>query len=311
MQFAETVHRAATQGYELLFAEANKPKSVSGNAIVRLCGFVDQCSKSKSSTLSDWALSRHVSENLFNFYIERNESQQDRSLKLVLDLIVQLLKRNSNAVSASETPKEFLKALVSIITGSSTMPVAKSAIKALDHFLTKKVFTVEDLELEYAASRSDLEATDGTVIWRQFFNDLLQWMRIHFVSQPAGRLTALLYRLLRSQNNTNHTHLQVELWHQWLLDFLGEDVSLLEVIKNYIFVPLFNADRSEALKLLQQLNSGSLSLGESDLGTNMPALLRLAALETGKRVGLVEEPGKCYNLTCLSGTSIDLFFVQR
>jgi hypothetical protein len=71
-----------------------------------------------------------------------------------------------------------------------------------------------------------------------------------------------------------------------------EEPTLLESIKNYIFLPLFKVDRSEALQFLRRMNEDQAVYGTTELDLDFPALLQLAALETGKKVGLVEEPGE-------------------
>lgn len=276
----------------MLLGEAGQPKSTSGNACIRLCGFVEQCSKSQSPQLREWAFSRGVTEKLFTFYVEWNESDQHRSMKLVLDLIVQLRKRNPNTDSAAETEKDLLKTLVSIVIGTSTKPVAKSAIKTIDHFLSKNIFNLDDLRLTYIKCRPQADSSDDNEVWRTFFAEIFQWMQIHFVCATAGRFIVVLYRGLRLRR----PELPVEVWQQWLLSFLAEDPTRLEAVKNYIFVPLFKSDRTEALKFLRGINNHDIITTNQELEMDISTLLQLAALETGKRVGLVEEPGKFHPL---------------
>lgn len=249
---------------------------------------MEQCSKSQSPPLREWAFSRGVTEKLFTFYVEWNESDQHRSMKLVLDLIVQLCKKNPNTEVAAETEKNLLKTLISIVIGTSTKPVVKSAIKIIDHFLTKNIFNLDDLRLTYIRCQPQADPSDEIEVWRKFFAEILQWMRIHFVCPTAGKFIVLLYRGLRSRQ----TELPVEMWHQWLLNFLAEEPGLLEAVKNYIFVPLFKSDRTEALRFLRGINNHEVITTTQDLEMDISTLLQLAALETGKRVGLVEEPGK-------------------
>ena len=253
---------------------------------------MEQCSKSQAPQLREWAFSRGVTEKLFTFYVEWNESDQHRSMKLVLDLIVQLCKKNPNPEAAAETEKDILKTLVSIVIGTSTKPVVKSAIKTVDHFLTKRIFSLDDLRLTYISCRPEADSSDEIEVWRNFFAEMLQWLRIHFVCATAGKLIVLLYRGLRSRQ----PELSVEMWHQWLLDFLAEEPGLLEAVKNYIFVPLFKSDRTEALMFLRAINNHKVITTDQELEMDISTLLQLAALETGKRVGLVEEPGKCFPL---------------
>ncbi|KAK2595751.1 hypothetical protein QQS21_006577 [Conoideocrella luteorostrata] len=275
--------------FEKLLKDAAQPKSVSGHACVRLCGLVDQASKSLTSDLKQWAFSQDVTLTLFNFYIEWNESDNHRSMKLVLDLVAQLLQKNPNKEEVSKIKKGITNNLVLIVIGRSTKPVAKSAIKTLDHFLSKDVINLDDIKSTYASFRPELNSQDSVEVWRNIMAHLLHWMRLHFVCPAAGRLVVIMYRYWR-QGRHEGVVPSIDAWHQWLLDFLAEEPALLESIKNYIFLPLFKLDRSEALKFLSRMNEDQAVSGASDMNMAVPALLQLAALETGKRVGLVEEP---------------------
>lgn len=284
-----TVNSLAAAIFDRIYSEAAQPKSVSGNACVRLCGFVEQSSKSQAEEARAWAFSYDVTLKLFNFYIDWNEYDHHRSMRLVLDLIAVLLQKNPDQQDASTTRKALLDNLVAIITGKSTKPVAKSAIRTLDHFLTKNAFSLEDIKASYAAHRDDCDGSDAIGLWGVFIGDLLDWMRLHFVSPAAGKFIVSLYRSLRQQEDASQIP-SVEVWHSWLLKFLTKEPLLIERVKNYVFLPLFKIDRKEALLFLQKMNEDRPVSTAEKLDVDIPALLQLAALETGKKVGLVEEP---------------------
>ncbi|KHN95126.1 HEAT repeat protein [Metarhizium album ARSEF 1941] len=288
-QDAELGRRYAILLFEQLLQDAAQPKSVSGQACLRLCGLVEQSSGSKSDSLRIWAFSQDVTLKLFNFYIEWNESDTHRSMKLVLDLVARCILKSPDRDAALETKRHILDNLVSIVIGRSTKPVAKSAIKTLDHFLSKGVFNLCDIRPAYVAYRTDLQTQNEVKVWRTLTAELFHWMRLQFVRPTAGKLIVSLYRLWRQRSDAGAT-LSIETWHQWLLDFLAEEPTLLDSIKNYIFLPLFKADRTEALAFLGRMNEDQAVSGASGMSLDVPALLQLAALETGKKVGLVEEP---------------------
>ena len=262
---------------------------MSGNACVRLCGFVEQSSKSQAENARSWAFSYDVTLKLFNFYIDWNEYDHHRSMRLVLDLIALLLQKNPDQQAASATRKALLDSLIAIITGKSTKPVAKSAIRTLDHFLVKDAFSLEDMKVSYAAYRDDVTFSDAVELWGVFIGDLLDWMRLHFVCPAAGKFIVSLYRRLRQQQDASQIP-SVDTWYSWLLKFLSKEPLLVERIKNYIFLPLFKVDRKEALLFLQRMNEDRAVSTADKMDVDIPALLQLAALETGKKVGLVEEP---------------------
>lgn len=210
-------------------------------------------------------------------------------MRLVLDLIALLLQKNPDQQAASATRKALLDNLIAIITGKSTKPVAKSAIRTLDHFLVKDAFSLEGMKASYAAYRDDVTFADAVELWGVFIGDLLDWMRLHFVCPAAGKFIVSLYRRLRQQQDASHIP-SVDTWHSWLLKFLTKEPLLVERIKNYVFLPLFKIDRKEALLFLQRMNEDRPVSTAEKMDVDIPALLQLAALETGKKVGLVEEP---------------------
>lgn len=282
--------RLAASAFESLYSEAAQPKSVSGNACVRLCGLVEQSSKSASPALRDWAFSYDVVLKLFNFYIDWNEYDHHRSMRLVLDLIAVLLRKNPDQHAAAGTKDALLGDLVSVVSGCSVKPVAKSAIKTLDHFLGKHVFTLDDIRVSYVSYRSDSKGRSPVEVWGMFIGDLFDWMCLHFVCPAAGKLVVTLYRMLRQGRGGPEQIPTIDLWYSWLLMFVRKEPTLVERIKNYVFLPLFKIDRKEALLFLQKMNNDQPVSASEKLSVDIPALIQLAALETGKRVGLVEEP---------------------
>lgn len=274
---------------------------------MRLCGLVEQASKSGSQVLRDWAFSYDVALKLFNFYIDWNEYDHHRSMRLVLDLIAVLLRKNPDQHAAAGTKDALLGDLVSVVSGRSMKPVAKSAIKTLDHFLGKSVFALDDIRVSYESCSVDLDGREPIEVWGLFIGDLFDWMRLHFVCPAAGKLVVTLYRMLRQGRGPTDQIPSIDLWYQWLLVFVTREPSLVERIKNYVFLPLFKIDRKEALLFLQKMNKDQPVSAAEKLHVDIPALIQLAALETGKRVGLVEEPDLDTNGHAESdGTSIVL-----
>lgn len=246
---------------------------------------------------------------MFNFYVEWNESDNHRSMRLVLDVLPHLLTRNPDEQAALTNKKLILDNLISIIIGRSTKPLAKSAIKALDHLLSKDVVTLQDIKTSYVSlRRGDNLDEEDIKIWESFFTELFRWLKVHFVCPAAGRFIVCTYRCLRKQVPETASEPSIATWHKWLLAALAEDPSLLESIKNYIFTPLFKADRGEALQFLQRMNNYEAVSSSSDLQLGLSELLQLAALETGKKVGLVEEPGEYLLHLMFSPSSCSLLF---
>ncbi|KAI5465811.1 putative death-receptor fusion protein-domain-containing protein [Mariannaea sp. PMI_226] len=289
-----------------LLENASQPRQSSGNSCVKLCGFVGQALKSHSQELRSWAFTKEIVFKLFDFYMEWNESDNHRSMRLVLDLLPQLIRRNPDEEAAQSTKRAILDNLVSIITGKSAKPLGKSAIKTLDHLVTKHIVTIEEIRSSYVTLQQNLTPSDEMGLWKSFFFDLFRWMRLHFVCPTAGRLIVVLHRALRQQPSQS-MELSIEVWHQWLLEILTEDASILESIKNYIFLQLFKEDKSGSLMFLKRMNDYEAVSANAGSGLDISALLQLAALDTGKRVGLVEEPALgSSDISSQNVSSIDL-----
>lgn len=249
-----------------------------------------RCYKSESASLRQWAVSPEVVEKLFNSYVEWDESDQRKSARTLLDLVAQLLRENPSHEDATATTDVIMKDLMFVIRGTSTKPIIKAAIKACEYLLAKGVLTLQDLRRVYTKSCSQENSMKGPSVWPKFFAELLQWIRVPTVCPLAGKLVVALYRALRAEDHTSDLYLQVDTFKHWLLDLLIQDTAMLEPIKNYIFGPLFKGDRQEAINFLKSLDLGQLTNLKD--GLNLPQLFQLAALEAGKRVGFVEEPGK-------------------
>lgn len=286
-----TIDRLADSAYDSLLAEAAQPKSLVGHACIRLCGLLDQSAKSSSPSLKQWAFSEPTILKLFDFFVEWNESDHSRSMRLVLDSLTSLLSKNPDPVVAASTKEAILQVLLPIVIGQSTKPAAKSALKILEHFLTKGILTLEDLKKSFRQCRPEAELVDGLPMWMLFLDDLSHWMHSRFMRPQAGRFIACLYRSLVSAESGFAYNEVAQAWQKWLILLLGDDATLLEGIGNYVFLPLFRNFRSEGVRFLEIVSNQSVISTAAGINLDSATLLQLAALETGKKVGLVEEPG--------------------
>jgi hypothetical protein len=241
--------------------------------------------------LKQWAFSEPTTKRLFDFYIEWNESDHSRSMRLVLDSLTGLLTKNPDSTVAAASKEAILEVLLPIAIGKSTKPAAKSALKVLDHLLGKNVFTLKDLGHSFCKFRPEAEQAEDLELWTLFLGDLSHWMHSHFVRPQAGRFIACLYKALVSAESGYSCQAVAQAYQRWLVSFLNGESALLEGVRNYIFLPLFTNYRPEAIKFLQIITEmGMISTNTGD-NLDSATMLQLAALETGKKVGLVEEPG--------------------
>lgn len=288
--------RTANAIFDQLSTRETTSKPSTSKIRIRLCGFIEQCCKSNSEEARDWAFSSDLYLRLLDLYLEWNEADAERSLRLVLDLLADLMSRNQARPHFEATKLTVLDTLVSIVARRSIKPLEKSAIMVLDRFLAKSVVSLREVGTRYKEVMGLELAISDLQLWKSYFEELFNWMKIQFVCPVAGKFVATVYKQLRAESEAgflscSEKKLTVELWHEWLLEFLMLDPTLLEGIKNYIFIPLFKSERTESLAFLEMMNRLDKGTVSTQVDMDVPATLRLASLEVGKRVGLVEEPG--------------------
>jgi len=288
--------RAASQIFGELISGHGQPRITPNKARIKLCGFVELCARSESKPLRGWAYSEEQGQKLLDLYFDGNGVDSGRSLRLILDLIVELILRNPNKVVADAIKTSVVVTLLRIVAGRSTKPLAKSAIRVLDRFVSKSVVSLEEVGIEYGAVKGlHLPITD-LLLWKTFLGELFSWMKLHFICPVAGKLVATVLSQLRQASSDGFLKesagpLTLELWHEWLLSMLKQEPALLDGLKSYVFMTWFKSDRDDALRFLQMMNSLGDGITSPKLELGVKATLQLAALEVGKRVGLVEEPG--------------------
>ncbi|RCI10101.1 hypothetical protein L249_8411 [Ophiocordyceps polyrhachis-furcata BCC 54312] len=266
-----------------LLEEAKNPKSTSGQACPRLAGLVSKSLGSSSNQLRDWAFSKSVTLDLFHFYIDWDDADRHRSVKLLLDLIAQSVIKNPDRDEGTQTKQCIIDSLISTVTGRAVKPAAKSAMTCLDYFIKSGTLTLDDVFFSYSTYRKEPVQLNRCQVWRHFITDLFRWMGLHFVSLSAGRLVVSIYRCWRQENRQALEVPSVETWFEWLVGFACQDPILIDPIKNYILFPLFRDDRLEGLRFLDKINEAVSTHQHID-----KTVFHLAALESGTRAGLVE-----------------------
>ncbi|CAK7265364.1 hypothetical protein SEPCBS119000_001474 [Sporothrix epigloea] len=294
-----------------LLADSARSRVSSVNACTKLCGFVQHCATRSAKTdnsdnglspVAKWAFQASTTMRLFHFYIEWNEKDQHRSLKLVLDLVAFLIVQNPHDATRTMLRTEILQTLVGIISRNSTRPLVKSAIGSLQYLLGKGVYSFEEVAQVYGREMAHDAAVSNKpslAVWKRLVADMFEWMTLHYVCPVAGKFLVIIFTYLQTATTESNTPLfpdfNVELWLQWLRSGLSMHPTILEDVKLYFFIPLFKTDRKNSLRLLEILNKAA----EGGITSSFDsALLQLAALEVGKKAGLVDDPG--LNLTSKS-----------
>ncbi|KAK8114995.1 hypothetical protein PG999_007064 [Apiospora kogelbergensis] len=281
------VHAALAQDiFRGLLDIASKPKQSSGNACAKLCGFVEQCSKSSSSELSQFAFAEKTSIDLFDFFIEWNEQDQHRAMRVVLDVLNVAITKNPDPVLGGAIKSRILTDTVEMMTLQSTRPAVKSAMTALDHFLNKKLLYLPAvLEIYQDVHRNDLSSV---VSWETFIAKIFEWMELQYVWPIAGKLLVTIFTCPWDEAGDLRFH--PDAWHRFLRLGLALNVEYLEVVKLYVLMPIFKSDHNQAMKYLNLLSSLQSLTSEDHNELSLDSILWLATLEAGKKVGAVGEP---------------------
>lgn len=286
--------RAAQALFQKILEVASQPRNSTKDACVKLCGFVQLCLKSKNESLRQWAFSEETARELFNYYIEWNEKDQHRSMRLVLDLLSTIIIQTPDVQAREILKTEFLTTLVSIIARTSTRPLVKSCISALTQFMTKEVLSLRDVEGQYQRARPELAGQPAIVLWRHWVGEIFRWMELHYICPVAGKFLVAIFSELHSSskdcNRVDRVNFDVVILRRWLENALCTNPDVLESVKNYVLAPLFKSDRELSIALLEDLNKDRKDDSTYSADTHIAALLHLAALEVGKKSSLVDDP---------------------
>lgn len=233
---------------------------------------------------------------LFSFFIEWNEVEQHRSMRLILDLLPILIKKNISPELGASTKTTILDTLIAIVGRKSTRPLVKSSLKALDQWTNKGLFSVEEIGESYRRVHSDMQWESSLDLWDEIFAQLFLRMALYSIRAIAGRYIVTAYQavcrappgVVQGKNGEAFT---LDVWLSWLQAGLEATPSLLDSVKNYVFLPLFKDDKAQSLIFLEHMTKiGDISSSTGD-DVDVQALLRFTALEVGKKVGIVDEPG--------------------
>lgn len=281
-----------------LVAEAVKPRQSPARPCMKLCGLVQLCAKSSDEGLRQWAFSRETSMALFNYYIEWKQPLQLSSMKLVLDALTTTATQNPNPETGALVKTAVLDFVVTVISRQAKRSPVKASMYALVHFLAKHAVGLDDVKSTYQKVKPPVSGLSDLQLWRSFVADIFSWMKLREVCQISGKLLLQLLHGLRGRasgppEEQVNPDFAVETWLEWIQVGVAGNPETLETVKSHVFAPLFKTDKKLSLKLLGSFNRQKLGHGMGDeLGSL--ALLQLAALEVGRKAGLVAELGEPY-----------------
>ena len=259
--------------------------------------------------MRQWAFTETLSKKLFHFYLEWCEHDPHRALRLVLDILVASTTKNPSPETGRVIKEHVLKTLVEIVARKSATQLTKSGLMSLDHFLSKRAITLEEVARKYKEIQPSVADLPSISVWRAFAFELFSWMELTYLCPLVGKSLVHVFKGLNSVDSANSPELggfTIDIWYKWLLDAVAQNPGCLEDLKNYVLVPIFNTDKAASLRILESFNRTTPEEGSNQELTDHALLLQLATLETGKRFGLVEEPSKLTNLSFTSEDKTNL-----
>lgn len=218
-------------------------------------------------------------------------------MRQVVELLSSLVDKNPNQLTKTAVKTSILERSLTIITHQAAQPLVKPAFKALECLLSKRTVSTQELIDAYGhhnrLAASPMLSDDGTELdaaWDSLFGEVFEWMTLADISPAAGKFLVTIFRELRNgSGQVPSAHLTAS-WQRWICEGLRIQPEALENVKNYLFPPLFKLDRAGSLIFLEELNTQNAVWKTTNEKFDAQSLLRLAAIEVGKKSGLVEEP---------------------
>lgn len=221
-------------------------------------------------------------------------------MRQILELVSSLVNQNPNKEISKAAKDSILQRNLAIIGHRGAQPLVKPAFKSLEILLAKGTISPQELieGYQFEASRYSTSKEDATndamASWDSLVDESFDWMGLPDVSPAAGKFLVTVFRQLRaSTSSSTRGDDHATSWQRWIRRGLTKDPESLENVKTYLFPPLFKLDRPGSLLFLEQINSQSSTSSDQSQELDAHALLRLAAMEVGKKAGLVEDPSTC------------------
>ncbi|KZF21661.1 hypothetical protein L228DRAFT_283801 [Xylona heveae TC161] len=282
-----------------------------------LCGFLD---KGKVSRVHEFRLicfDLRRWEKLFSIYLERSNNAKIKSMRQVLTTLTSLIVDSQNPFSESSIVREdAITRLVRIMIGQELFPRWKAALQALEFFISKEVVSIKEL-LDIVSARFDdasiynserlatnqskhvesaphlIESKPNFNLIEIFILHALTWIPHLDVAPAAGHLVSTFFKKLRAQKDSNYyrSDSHLPLWAFPLQESIRKYPESLETFKHHVFPGLFSISGSDYVSFLKYLHLDDFLSGASVEEEDVGASTLFSALEVGKEMGLVSEPG--------------------
>lgn len=254
--------------------------------------------RSKISSIQKCVYTDLVCLELFNFFLEFNDKNLGRSMRRALEQVSKLIACNPNKLVVASVKTAILHKTLSIVRHQSVKPLVKPALRSLEYLLGKSSISINDfLEIletssEYKVSKFTSKSEIYEALWDSFVIEIFELMLLPEISQIASKLLiTICHQTKKAGNVPPDFGNRISSWELWIQQALERNPDLLESIRNYLLPSLFNHDKPVSLIFLDKICKELLHSQYCNKKLDAKVLLGLAALEIGKRKGLIEEQG--------------------
>lgn len=221
-------------------------------------------------------------------------------MRQIIELVSSLINRNPKKEASLALKTAIVRRTLSIITHQAAQPLVKPAFKSLEYLVGKGTIPVDLLiqtyqsEIRHGMSVAALETSSNEYVsWNNFFSETFEWMTYPDISPATGKFLVTLFLALKTQpaKFDSYSKQHSASWQRWISSGLSNNPEVLENVKNYLFAPLFKLDRAGSIVFLEDLSLKAPTWEVHTEDADAHALLRLSAMEIGKKSGLIEESG--------------------
>lgn len=287
-----------------------------------LCAIVERCQASTFEKISALIWLNDIWMRLFNVYLDRSDSAKAKPMRQLLVVLTNTLLQCPRKVLKQTTRNDALFKLFDILFRESDYSRVKPASQALAYFITKRLFSVDDM-LDLFDERCPEEA--GDVVnggdhrdHAQYFLDgLFNWVLHNDVAPATGNLISVFLTQAREQRAERLSRAKsttgLPSWVKPFETSIRRAPHMIQNFKNYVLPDIFRLSLADYVLCLEHWHldaqirlKAANAVPNSDRKTfsdaGIESILLFAALQTGKEIGMVKEVGK-FGLSALHRSS--------
>jgi hypothetical protein len=285
-----------------------------------VCAIIESVQASNVEYARNFLLDDSIWFRLFQVYLQRSDNAKGKSVRQVLLVLTGVLSKNHSSDSL-QLQKRATSIFIDIICLRHDRLKVKPALQGLAHFLLRNVVSLSQLNDIYRGSLADQSSISRTdfELSESFFGSILAWIVHHDTSLSASHLLknylvqlrqSLHYETLESDGST------LPLWIKPVVASIHSWPDRMQEFKTHVFPHCFLPKIDEYLQFLSYLHfshhvtvRGQLpdqllihKYRQNGLNDFEEFEVLLAALQTGKDIGILKDMGKRYRSSCSKQT---------